>query len=94
MFIIRNIFKCKPGQAKNVIEHLQNAMALMPDSKQRILVDHVADFWTVVLELEVESVAAFEKQFQEYGQREDVQKAMTGYLDSVMSGHREIYRVL
>jgi hypothetical protein len=94
MFIIRNVFKCKPGQAKNVIEHLQNAMVLMPDTNQRILVDHVADFWTVVLEIEVESVAAFEEQFREYGRREDVQKAMTGYLDSVASGHREIYRIV
>jgi hypothetical protein len=94
MFVIRNIFKCKPGQAKNVIERLQAAMTLMPETSQRILVDHVADFWTVVLEIEVESVAAFEEQFQEYGRREDVQKAMTGYLDSVTSGRREIYRIV
>lgn len=94
MFLIRNVFKCKPGKAKNLIEHLQNSMALMEETNQRILVDHVANFWTVVLEIETESLAEFEKQFQEYGQREDVQKAMSGYLDSVESGYREVFRIV
>lgn len=94
MFVIRNVFKCKPGQAKNVIERLQNSMALMKETNQRILVDHVANFWTVVLEIETESLAEFEQQFQEYGQREDVQKAMSGYLDSVESGYREVFRIV
>jgi hypothetical protein len=94
MFIVRNVFKCKPGQAKNLIEHLQKSMSLMADTNQRILVDHVASFWTVVLEIEVESVAGFEQQFREYGERADVQEAMSGYLDSVESGYREIFRVI
>lgn len=94
MFVVRNVFKCKPGKAKNVIEHLQSSMALMEETKQRLLVDHIANFWTVVLEIETESLAEFEKQFQEYGQREDVQKAMSGYLDSVESGYREVFRIV
>ena len=76
MFVIRNVFKCKPGQAKNLIEKMQKSMALMEDTNQRILVDHIADFWTVVLEIEVESTSAFEQQFKEYGERADVQEAM------------------
>ena len=94
MFLIRNVFKCKPGQAKNVIERFQKSMSLMEDTKQRILVDHVADFWTVVIEIEVESLAGFEQQFREYGSRADVQEAMSGYMDSVESGYREIFRVV
>lgn len=93
MVIIRNVFTCKPGQAKNLIAQLKKTMALMEDMNQRILVDHVAAFWTVVLEHEVESLAAFEAQFQEYGSRTDVQEAMSGYMEFVESGYREVYRV-
>ncbi|MGC2236252.1 MAG: hypothetical protein WA584_08830 [Pyrinomonadaceae bacterium] len=94
MFLIRNVFKCKPGQAKNLIEHLQKSMSLMDGVKYRILVDHVATFWTVVLEIEFEDLAGHEKQLSEYGSRADVQEAMSGYLDSVESGYREIFRIV
>ena len=93
MYVIRNVFKCKPGQAKNLIGHFQKSMALMEDVKHRILVDYVANFWTVVLEIETEDVAGYEKQLSEYGSRADVQEAMSGYMDSVESGYREIFRI-
>ena len=94
MFVIRNVFKCKPGQAKNVVEKFQNSMSLMEGVEYRILVDYVANFWTVVVETETEDIAGFEKQFSEYGKRPDVQEAMSGYLDSVESGYREIFRIV
>lgn len=94
MFLIRNIFKCKPGQAKNLIERFQKSMSLMEGVNYRILVDHVANFWTVVLEIEAEDLAGHEKQLSEYGSRTDVQDAMSGYMDSVDSGYREIFRIV
>jgi heme-degrading monooxygenase HmoA len=93
MFVVRNVFKCKPGQAKNLIERFQKAMSLMEDANQRVLVDHVADFWTVVFEIEVESMAAFEEQFKQHSERADVQEVMSGYMDSVESGYREVFRI-
>jgi len=95
MFVIRNVFKCKPGQAKNVIEKFQKALPMMQEAaKNRILVDEVASFWTVVIETETEDLAAFEKLLKERGQRQDVQDAMSGYMDFIDSGHREIFRVV
>ena len=94
MFLIRNVFKCKPGQAKNLIERFQKSMSLMEDTKHRLLVDHIASFWTVVLEIETEDLAGYEKQLSEYGSRTDVQEAMSGYMDSVESGYREIFRIV
>ena len=95
MFVIRNVFKCKPGQAKNVIEKFKAAHALMADMdlNDRILVDEVAGFWTVVVEVTVEDLAAFGKAMHERGSNADVQAAMAGYLDMVESGYREIFRV-
>lgn len=94
MFLVRNIFKCKPGQTKNLIESFQNSMSLMENYKYRVLVDHVATFWTVVLEIEVNDLTEYERQFKEYGERPDVQEAMRGYMDSVKEGYREVFRIV
>ena len=63
MFVIRNVFKCKPGKAKNVVEKLKKANDLMKGAgavmNQRVLVDEVATFWTVMIEVEVEDMASF-----------------------------------
>jgi hypothetical protein len=95
MYVIRNVFKCKPGKAKSVIEIFKAAHALLADTgvKPRILVHEVAGFCTVVAELEVEDLATFDKLMHERGSREDVQKAMAGYTELVDSGYREIFRV-
>ena len=97
MFVIRNVFKCKPGKAKTLIEKTKNATELMKGAgavtNQRILVDEVATFWTVVLENEVEDMAKFAESMQQYGSRADVQEAMAGYMDLVDSGYREIFRI-
>ena len=97
MRVIRNVFKCKPGKAKELIEKLKKANALMKDAgaviSERVLVDEVATFWTVVIETEVEDMAKFEESMKEYGSRTDVQEAMAGYMDLVDGGYREIFRV-
>jgi hypothetical protein len=95
MYVIRNVFKCKPGKAKNVIEKFKATHALISNDavRPRVLVDEVAGFWTVVAELEVDDLAAFDKLMHERGSREDVQQAMAGYTDLVDSGYREIFRI-
>jgi len=95
MFVVRNVFRCKPGQAKNVIEKFKAAMPMMQEvAKHRVLVDEIASFWTVVIETETDDLAAFEKMLKERGQHKDVQDAMSGYMDFVDSGYREIFRVV
>jgi hypothetical protein len=95
MFVIRNVFRCKPGQARSVIDKFKAAMPIMSEiAKSRILVDQVASFWTVVIETETEDLSSFERLQQERGQRQEVQEAMSGYMDLVDSGYREIFRVV
>lgn len=97
MRVVRNVFKCKPGKAKELIEKSKKANELMRNAgaiiRERVLVDEVATFWTVVIETEVEDMAKFEEMMKEYGSREDVQQAMAGYMDLVDGGYREIFRV-
>ena len=61
---------------------------------ERILVDEVATFWTVVIETTVEDMASFATMMQEFGSRSDVQEAMAGYMDMVDGGYREIFRIV
>lgn len=97
MFLVRNVFKCKPGKSKSLIEKLKSANALMKAAgaiiNERVLVDEVAQFWTVVIETEVEDMAGFAQAMQEYGSRPDVREAMAGYMDLVDGGYREIFRI-
>ena len=94
MFVVRNVFKCKPGKAKDLVEKFRAALPMMREiANHRVLVDEVATFWTVVIETETEDLAAFEKMLKERGSRQDVQDAMAGYMDFVDGGHREIFKV-
>jgi hypothetical protein len=97
MFIVRDIVRCKPGRSRQLIEKFKSAVQLMERAGElkngRILVDMVADYWTVVLEAEVESLAEFEQQMGAYSKLEDVAKAMEGYMELIEGGRREIFRV-
>jgi len=95
MFVIRNVFRCKPGQAKNVIEKFKAVQPIMQEiASHKIMVDEVAGFWTVVVEVETEDLATFQKMLHERGSDPRIQDAMSGYLDFVESGYREIFRVV
>ena len=95
MFVIRNVFRCKPGQAKNVIDKFKAVQPLMQDfAKHTIMVDEVASFWTVVVQVETEDLATFQKMLHERGSDTRIQDAMSGYMDFVESGYREIFRVV
>jgi len=95
MHVIRNVFKCKPGKAKDVIEKFKAAHAVLTIEgvRPRLLVDEVAGFWTVVAEIEVDDLSTFDKVMQERGSNPQVQQAMAGYTDLVESGYREIFRI-
>ena len=96
MYVIRNVFQCKPGKSKALIEKFRAAHDLMKKDialDDRILVDEVAGFWTVVVEVNVENIAEFEDRMKERGTRDDVQQAMAGYMDLVDGGYREVFRV-
>ena len=97
MYLIRDVFRCKPGKVNAVAEKFQRSLAVEAEGvppKPRLLVDAVATYWTLVLETEVEDLAGFERQMQAYRETPAVQEAMAGYMDLVEEGHREIFRIL
>jgi quinol monooxygenase YgiN len=98
MFLIRDVFRCKPGKAGALARMF---LATVPSMEKedgfrnvRVMTDAVADYWTVVLQAEVEDLAKFEGHMRSFGARPEVKAALAGYMDLVDGGHREIYRIV
>ncbi|MFP5246490.1 MAG: hypothetical protein ACLGH0_07320 [Thermoanaerobaculia bacterium] len=97
MLVIRDVFRCKPGHAKDIAARFKQLIPAMEKdgfTNCRVMVDYVADYWTVVLESDCETLEQFEGHMRAFGQRPEVQEVMRGYMDLVDGGHREIYRIL
>lgn len=105
MLLIREIMYCKPGKVRPMVEKFL-AMAKLSEKlgmgKMRVTTDVCADrYWTVVSEMEVPSLQAFEAMMQGRGQGQEqnsedmkeFENIMTGYHDLVENGRREIYKI-
>ena len=98
MLVIRDVFRCKPGKAGELARRLKATIPSMETHdgfrSTRVMVDLVAGYWTVVMEAEVADLAGFENHMREYSGRPEVREAMSGYMDLVEGGHREIFRIV
>jgi hypothetical protein len=98
MYLIRDVFRCKPGKARVLAEMFKKTIPSMEQQDGfkncRIMVDYVASYWTVVLQVEADDLAQFEHHTSTFGTRVEVRQALEGYMELVEEGHREIYRIL
>ncbi len=101
MYLIREIFYCKPGNVRPLVEKF-TAMSRLSEKlgmpPMRIMTDVSAErYWTLVGEMEVPSLQAFEDMMANpSGSAEDqkeFESIMKGYHDLVESGRREIYKI-
>jgi hypothetical protein len=103
MLLIRDIMYCKPGKVRPMVEKFLAMSKLsekMGMGKTRVMTDFCAErYWTVVAEMEVPSMRAFEEMMQGAigGQNAEDAKQfesiMEGYHDLVQKGRREIYKI-
>ena len=101
MVIVREIMFCKPGKVRPLVEKFLAMKALMARNgmpAMRVMTDVSTDrYWTLVAEMEVASLAEFEKSMQPTSMNEadtrEFEKIMQGYHDLVESGRREIYKL-
>ncbi len=101
MYLVRDIMYCKPGKVRAMVEKFTGMARLgervgMP--KMRIMTDLCAErYWTVVAEMEVPSLKAFEDMMgMPQGTSDDAkefERVMKGYHDLVEQGRREIYKI-
>jgi hypothetical protein len=96
MYLIREIFTAKPGNASK----LAKLMKKMPGPKGRIMTDMVGPYNTVVAEFEVKSLAEWEKEMEGYksgkgmeGVDPELAKEMSNYTEMYLTGRREIFQI-
>jgi hypothetical protein len=90
MIIVRNIFIAKPGNASKLAAQFKAAAKVADMPRHRVLTDLTGDLNRVILEYEVESMAAFEAQLKDYATNEAMHAAMKGYTDLYMTAYREL----
>jgi hypothetical protein len=91
MYIVRNSFVAKPGQASKLAALLKDVSTMLPGA--RVLTDVTGDFNRVVMEYNADSVADFEARMQQYASDHELRAKMGGYTDLWLTGSREILRV-
>ncbi len=101
MYLIREIFYCKPGKVRPLVEKF-TAMSRLSEKlgmpPMRIMTDVSAErYWTLVGEMEVPSLEAFQEMMANpQGSAEELKELegiMKGYHELVESGRREIYKI-
>ena len=101
MYVVREIFHCKPGKVRPLVEKLQAMAAAMEKAGAgtgaggpRVLTDVSGPpYWTVISELEVESLAAYFEMDEEAMAEAGAAEIMAGYHELVDHGRREILKI-
>ncbi|HUQ18309.1 MAG TPA: hypothetical protein VM099_01745 [Gemmatimonadaceae bacterium] len=101
MLLVREVFHCKPGKVRALTDMFKEMNKLQDKAgmgRLRLLTDFCgARYWTLVAEMEVSSLKAFEDMMAGVGMDEatgkEFERAMKGYHDLVEQGHREIYKI-
>ena len=95
MYLVRDTFKCKPGKAKELVNKFKQTIPFMEEQNlknTKILTDVVSNYWTVVLESEVETLSEFENR-RGFTSKPKVQEIMKDYMTLVEGGKREIFKI-
>ncbi len=101
MYLIRDLMYCKPGKVRPMVEKyiaMQKLSEKTGMPRMRIMTDMCAErYWTIVSEMEVESLQAFEDMMSDSKispeDAKEFEKIMEGYHDLVDHGKREIYKL-
>lgn len=101
MYLVREIMYCKPGKVRPLVEKFKAMNRLGQKAGMpavRIMTDVSAErYWTLVAEMEVPSLQAFEDMMANPGgspeDLKEMEEVMKDYHDLVVKGRREIYRI-
>jgi hypothetical protein len=100
MIVIRNVFHLKFGKAKEAIALMKESVALQKkiltdvQFSTRVLTDVTGPFYTLVLELTVPSLSAFESYSPRLFGDKEWQASYQKMVALVESGHRDVYSVV
>jgi len=94
MVIVRSEFIAKPGQASTLAAMFKKAAKEAGLPNARVLTDLTGEFNRVVLEYEVETIAAFDAQMKQYATQDTMRQALSGYTDLFLTGKRELLQTV
>ncbi len=96
MYLVRDVLNTKPGKAKELVAKFKSAAPSMEKAGYRnlkIMTDIVADYWTVVLQYEMEDLSDFANRMRTATGEKEVQNIMKGYMELLNGGRREIFLI-
>jgi len=96
MVLVREIFFCKPGKVRALVDTFKAVDQLSKKSGltsyARLMTDVSAErYWTVVMEFEAKSLGEFEEEMKKAMGSKELGEAMKDYHELVDHGRREIY---
>ena len=100
MIVVRNVFQLKFGKAREAVALIKEGVAIQKkalagvDFSTRLLTDVTGPFYTLVLELTVPNLAAFETYAPRLFADKDWQANYQKMAPLVESGHREVFTVV
>lgn len=98
MIVIRNTFRLKFGKAREAVALMKEATAIQKklgmNHPVRILTDLTGTFYTLVLEITVPSLSAYETEVPKYMGDKKFQATYQKLVQLVESGSREIFTVV
>jgi hypothetical protein len=93
MLVVRDIFTARPGKASELARLFRDVTKGSDIGRVRVLTDFVSTHNTVVVEMEVEDVAALDRAMKDR-EKHAARFREAGYTELFYSGHREILQVL
>ena len=100
MIVIRNVFQLKFGKAREAVAlfkegiAIQKRIATNKEFSTRLLTDVTGAFYTIVLEITVPNLAAFEAEAPRLMGDKDWQTNYQKTVALVESGYREIFTII
>ncbi len=100
MLVVRNVFKLKFGKAKEAVALMKKGLAIQDralagtDFSTRVLTDVTGPFYTLVLELTVPSLGAFEAEAPRLFADKEWQANYAQMSALVESGYREVFTIV
>lgn len=97
MYLVRDVFKAKPGKAKELVQKFKAAIPYFEQSEggksYKVMTDIVSTYWTVVIESEVDDLPAFIGSLRGATLSPELGPIMKGYMELVDGGYREIFLI-
>lgn len=93
MIIVRDVFQAKYGKGSELVALFKEAQKWSDNYGSRILTDVGGQFFTVVVETEVESLADWEKRFASVLALPEFSAWFTSSMALIDSGRREFYHI-